>query len=1022
MKTHTIKFSLIALICCLLYATPLIAQTGGLSGIITDNETGETLPGANIFIQELSRGAATDLEGYYEIKSIPVGTYQVRVSLIGYVPQTVEITVESSEVDLNISLKADILGLEEVIVTGYTTVKKREITGSIASVSAKEIAKIPQQNAAGLLQGRAAGVTVSATSGTPGAGFSVQIRGQGAITTGAAQQPLYVIDGVQLSFTNLAGNQDTSPLNAINPDDIESIEVLKDAAATSIYGAQAANGVVLITTKSGTRSQKPELTFRAVRGASSFIRNIDYWNRDQAIEYNLAAIAYDNPNASPEAVENFYRNGIMATTFGVAPDTPFNELPDTDWFDFGTRVGVNEEYRLSIAGGDQNSTYRVSAGLEDVEGFMKGNDYRNINISGRFTNKLSEKFDTDFNIRMSNQSFEGPCQDGFFINCPISAATFWQPMARPFLDDGSFSPFGFPFGGPTVNPALVLSEQTRTTSVFQVLPSLALRYQLTPKITLRTQASVDYRTSDEVNYSSPLRNPNDNGSLNQQEAKVTNSQLNATLNYADTFNEIHNVNALFGFEYRRDFTEQITATGIGFPNAFLTVLDATAEPTAVGGFNSEFRLAGYFTSLKYNYKEKYFATFSARYDGSSRFGSETKFGFFPSVSAGWTISEEDFFNVDIVNDLKLRASYGTSGNQAGIGNFQSLQLFGTSGSYAGATALSPTQLGNDLLSWETSTTTNIGLDLSMYDGRVGFNVDAYRRVNSDLLLGDPLPANSSFTSITRNIGEVQNQGIELMITTLNINSRNFQWNTSFNLAYNENRILSLNDGIEALNPGALNPFQVGHSTRAINAIEYAGVNPADGRPMWYDANGDLTYTPVQEQDARFINGGDQDWTGGLRNTLSFKGLTLQTFFQFSFGQNALPEGTVVFGMNQVGGNGTNGVVERLTEAWRQPGDISRFPAPTRSFAYPGTIGYFVDTDEKFYNASYIRLKDITLSYSLPSKLSEKINTKNVNFFVTGLNLLTWTTYPGFDPEVAGTFTRASIPVGRVINGGIEVQF
>jgi TonB-linked SusC/RagA family outer membrane protein len=990
-----------------------VAQSGSVTGTITDANTGEPLIGATVSLKsQPSIGAAADVNGEYNLSNLSPGTYVLVAQFVGFKRAETTVEVSSENLTVNFTLSEDLLGLDELIVTGYSTQLKREITGSISSIRAQEISKVPQQNAAGILQGRAAGVTVTSTSGTPGAGLQVRIRGIGSIN--ADSDPLYVVDGVQMSFTNLSGTNDNTPLNAIDPDDIESIEILKDAAASAIYGSQAANGVVLITTKSGRNTGKPIVTLSTQRGATTFIQGNEYFSRDQAIEYGIASFAYDGA-ADPEQA---YRNNFLPA-FGFSPDTPFSELPDTDWYDFNNQTGTSEEYRISVTGGNEASTYRISAGYENTDGYIKENNFENYNIAGRFNQQLSDKLSSEFNVRLSSQSFAGPCQDGFFTNCPISAAGFTSPLSRPYLDDGSYSPY-FLFGAGT-NPALIFNENSRETKVLQILTSLAARYEVSNTLSIRTQVSMDYREDNDKIYSSPLGRPASSGRLTHIEANTPNFQTNTTINYANSFGTSHNVSGLVGFEYRRDYTSQVLVQGEGFPNGFFDVLDLTATPTAAGGFNTEFRTAGYFTSWKYNYDEKYFLTVTARYDGSSKFGSETKFGFFPSASVGWAISEEDFFNFEKVDDLKVRLSYGSTGNQ-GIGNFAALGLYGESGSYGGVTALSATQLGNDLLSWEASETINAGLDLTLFEGRVNTSVDVYRKTNSDLLLGEPLPLSSGFEDVTRNIGKVQNEGIEFQINTVNVQRGDFQWSTRMNIATNRNEILELSDGTEELFPGDAVPFRVGKSVNAIQAVRWAGVNPADGRPMWYDKDGNLTYTPVFNEDAVFIDGADQDVIGGFGNTLRYKGFSLDAFFQYSFGQNAQPTQVVAFALNQVGGSGTNGLVRRLEDAWREPGDVAPFPAPTNGFAYPGTAGYFIDSSDKFYNASYIRLKNITASYSLPVSMIEKLNLRSVQFFVSGLNLITWTSYIGYDPEVAGVTTRASIPVGRAVNGGIEIQF
>ena len=988
-----------------------LAQTQNVAGVVTDSESGEPLAAVTVQIEGGNVGVTTDMDGEYTIQASPNDV--LLFSFIGYERQRVPI---DGRVTINVELSPDIALLNEVVVTGYGTETKREITGSISSVRTSDFENIPVTNTESILQGRAAGVRAAATSGTPGAGLSVQIRGQGSINAGS--QPLYVVDGVQISFTNQNGRNDNTPLNAIPPENIASIEVLKDAAAASIYGAQAGNGVVLITTKRG-QAGAPQVRVSVSRGATSMIRNNDYFNRDQWIEYQQAAIQYDNPGASPEVVENFFNSSFLPA-YGFAPDTPYDELPNTDWFDYNSRTGVSETYRATVSGGTQSSTYRISAGYEDTEGYIRENTFQNYNISGNFDQQLSSKLSSQININLSSQSFNGPCQDGFFTNCPISQAAFSAPIARPFLDDGSFSPFGF-FGSQN-NPAIQLSDNRRSeTSVLQILGSISAKYDFYEWLSLNTRLGLDFREENEREYRSAIANPADNGSLLRITAPTTNIITSTTLNFDRAIDETSSVSGLVGFEYRRDYTEQFSASGIGFPNPLFNVLNTTATATGAAGFNSEFRQAGYFTQLKYNYDNRYRASFTARYDGSSRFGAEKRFGFFPSGSVAWTISEESFFNFDPISDLKLRVGYGVTGN-SNIGRFAARGLFGTQGSYQGRTALRPTQLANDELSWERSVTTNLGLDYELFDGRISGSFDVYRRNTTDLLLGQPLPIDSGFGSITRNIGEVQNQGLEITVNSVNVNTRGFRWSTRFNISFNENEVISLSENEDALNPASIQPVEVGRSIDAWRVIRYAGVNPADGRPIYFDADGELTYRPDFDDDAKFFGGAEEDSYGGIGNTFSYKGLSLRTFFQFGIGQLALPQQVVAFGINQVGGSGTNGLDKRLTEAWRQPGDIKPFPAPTRSFFYPESIGYFVTTNEKLYKTDYIRLKDVTLSYNLPSSVTQRAGIGNVNVYISGLNLATWTSYIGFDPEVAGDATAASIPVGRTIRGGIEINF
>ena len=478
-----------------------LAQSGSIEGQVTDAESGETVPGANIFLLELERGDVSDADGNYEILNIPAGTYTLTASFVGFETfrQTVQIQ-PSQEVELDIALQSGAVGLDEVVVTGYGTETKREITGAISSVRTSDFENIPVSNTESILQGRAAGVRAASTSGTPGAGLSIQIRGQGSINAGSS--PLYVVDGVQVSFSNQNGANSNTPLNAIPPENIASIEVLKDAAAASVYGAQAGNGVVLITTKRG-QVGAPQVSVSISRGATSSIRNNDYFDRDQWLEYFQAAVAYDNPGASSDAVEGFVRNNFLPL-FGLDPSTPFDELPDTDWYDFNYRTGVSQDYNATVSGGTEQSRYRISANYENTEGYIKENIFENYSLNGNFDQQLTSKLSSQVNINLSSQSFNGPCQDGFFIGCPISQAAFTSPLARPFLDDGSFSPF-FPLVGANNNPAIFLSEnERRETNVLQVLGSISATYDFYEWLSLNSRFGLDFRQENERFYATAL--------------------------------------------------------------------------------------------------------------------------------------------------------------------------------------------------------------------------------------------------------------------------------------------------------------------------------------------------------------------------------------------------------------------------------------------------------------------------------------------------------------------------------------
>jgi len=995
------------------FAQMAFAQTGKITGKVTDSN-GESIPGANVLLVENSRGAATNANGMYTINNVEPGTYTLRVSFVGFQTYSDKITVEPGEtVTRNVQLKESAIGLDEVVVTGYQTQTKRELTGSISSVSSTDFEDLPVQNTAGILQGRAAGVQVTTTSGAPGGGFDVQVRGLGSITAGS--NPLYIVDGVQMSNSGNSNLVDNSPLNGINPKDIKSIEVLKDAAAAAIYGSQAANGVVLITTKSGS-SGKTQVTASIERGVRTYIQNNDYMDGPQWRQYMIRAGT--NYFGSQSAGESYFRNNIMPI-FGYSPSTDFNNLANTDWIGFVTRNGISDKYNMSISGGNDQTTFRISGGYENTQGQIKESDYQQYSIKSSISHKISDKFQTSVDVNLANNQYGGVCQDGYFINCPLSGATFNSPISKPYKDNGDYSPnLRFGLSG---NPAVIFNEVNRKSGELKLLGHVKATYNFFPWLSLSTQLGMDYTNIHDKRYDTPVAAPTEGGHIFESWTQEANFTTNTTLNFSKSFNKVHNVTALLGGEYRRDWTRATSASGSGFPNRLFRVLDASASQHDVGGNLNEFRVAGYFTNLKYNYDQRYYISLTGRYDGSSRFGADKRWGFFPSASVGWRISEEDFFNADFVNDLKLRASYGVTGNSE-IGYYAARGLYNVQGSYGGVSALNPNQLANPVLTWESAHEIDLGLDYSLFNNRLTGSIDVYQRDNKDLLLNSPLPIDSGYGSITKNVGHVRNQGFEFSLKSVTVDAGDFRWNTRFNFSVSKNTVKSLANGNDMLNPGSSTPIAVGHSIRAYHIPIWAGVNPADGRPMWYDKNGNITYHPVNA-DRKWFDGGEQDVIGGFGNTFHYKGLSLDVFFQYSFGQTASPQQVFYFGMAQVGSSLTNGLTKVLTDSWQQPGDMVGIPynklGPS---TYPGTDYYSQGASNAFYDASYIRLKNATLSYTLPTSLVSRLNISNVRLYVTGLNLVTWTSYIGYDPEVAGSFTQASYPAARQISGGIEVKF
>jgi len=1011
----------------LLTSQVALAQVGSITGVVTDAESGETVPGANIIITQLERGAVSDVDGNYEIRNVPVGTYTLTATFVGF--QTFRETVEvqaGQELVVNISLRAGAVGLDEVVVSGYAATTRRELTGSITSVRSQDIQDVPLQNTESLLQGRAAGVRVTTTSGNPGGAFRVNVRGVGSIN--AASEPLYIVDGVQISFDNQSGQTSTSPLNAINPNDIESIEVLKDASSAAIYGSQAAAGVVIITTKRGQEG-RTQVSARAETGIRTLARNVNYISTDQYLDYLGEAwtlndgIPLSNEEAFQarrDAYENFLKSDDV---FGTPPGS--DDLANTNWQDFIFEDGVSQKYNISASGGDQRTRFFISGGYEDTEGTAFNTDFTRINLRTNVDHQISDRVSTTVNINLARSTQFGVCQDGNFINCPPSQAMFEPTFTFPFLEDGSYNPntaFGL-----TNNPAVVRDEVDRNVTVLSIISNANLTYRATDWLSFSGLAGIDYRNTQDERFDSPIASPAVGGSLNFVNRNVQNITLNSTANARYTFDNVHNVSGFVGTEYRTRYLENQLVTGQGFPGTFFNVLSASSTPASAAGTNSEWRLASFFGNAKYNYAERYFLSATLRYDGHSRFGADTRWGLFPSVSGAWRINEENFFDIDFIDELKLRVGYGTTGN-ANIGDFSARGLFGTIGSYQGATALTPTQLANVNLGWEEAQEINVGIDYEVLQGRVTGSVDIYRKDNKDLLLARPLPGDSGFGSISENIGSVRNEGIEFEISSVNVNTRNFLWSTRFNIAAIRNEILDLPDGEDIRPDAATTSLRIGEAIGSIQVPRWAGVNPADGRPMYYDIDGNITYNPQQSVDAVDYNSGIENTVGGLGNTLSYRGVTLDAFFQFSFGQYALASTDYYFTRTP---DFLMNMEEQVLERWRQPGDITWVPRAVEAgndHIEAADARVQLGTNS-FNNASYIRLKNISLSYNLPGSVTDRLGLDNVRLFATGINLLTWTAWPWYDPELAFTTTDiytnsspASYPTERQVNAGIEIQF
>lgn len=989
----------------LLFASAVaFAQSRVITGTVKSNEDGLPIPGASVTVKGTSIGVATDIDGMYSLE-VPEGSRILVFSFVGLLTQEQSIGTRTR---IDVSLDPDVTALSEVVIVGYGATPKREVTGSIASVKGEAIENMPVQSFDRALQGRAAGVQVTATSGAPGGGINVRVRGVGSINAGS--DPLYIVDGVQVASGGLGGQASNNLLNSINPNDIQSIEVLKDAATAAIYGAQAANGVVIITTKKG-KAGKTQFNLSLQEGTVEAIKVIPTLDATELATMKIEAFQNRFTRVGP--------SGTNGTSLADARQRAINIYGDpatvqsTDWQEAVYRTGRSRIVDFSANGGDEKTKFFLSASYNLNEGQVIKSDFERGTVRLNLDHKANDRLSFDVNMSLATTTQNGAIADGAFINSPFFAALFTLPNQPIFKEDGTYNaPLPGTFG---YNLVQSVEFETRKLVRNQTVSSFAANYKISDKLRWRSFVGVDYAVARDDNYRDarvPQFAPT-GGSAAVASRTLLNWNTNHTITYTNTFNKVHSVNVLAGTEFRVEENEEFNATGQGFPNGLFRSLQNAATPFAVGGFYTTWKVGSFFANAKYDYKDKYLVTATARYDGSSRFGANNRWGLFYSGALAYRLSSEDFMkDVTWVDDLKIRASYGITGNSS-IGNFASRALFGGGGNYVGLPGIRPSQLGNDDLSWEKAETFNLGLDFAIFGSRIFGAVEVYDRINKDLLLNAALPVDSGFGSITTNIGKVQNQGLEVELNTVNIDKGDFKWSTSFNVSFQRNEILEL-DGRETIGT----TLRVGYPVSIYWYPEYAGVNPADGRAMYLDTLNNITYNP-QGRDARYAGTPLPKGFGGLTNTFSYKGLTLEVFFQGQWGNMNL--NNTAFFHEAAGGAGWNQAKSQLRR-WQQPGQITDVPKAYEGVE-PGVTGSRANifSTRQMEDASYIRLKQVTLSYSLPSPLVERMNLRQVRFFLQGINLATFTSYTGFDPELLAT-DIGRYPQAKQITGGVTVAF
>ncbi len=982
-----------------------------ITGKVLSTEDNTGLPGVNVLVKNTSIGTTTNIDGDFSLE-VPADANTLVFSFIGYKTEEVNI---GNRTNILVSLEPDVTELTEVIVTGYSTRQKRDVIGSIASITPEDMKDIPIGSIDQGLQGQAAGVQVSQSSGTPGGGIAVRVRGNTSIS--ASNRPLFIVDGVPVDIGSLSGRdfggQDDNALALINPNDIESIQVLKDAASKAIYGSRAANGVVLITTKRG-EAGKTKFNLEVQRGIIDIIKKVDLLNASELLDLQQEAVE----NAGEEVED---RGLISGVTDGV----------NTDWLDEILRTGILQQYQLSATGGDETNRFYLSMNYRDEEGVQLNNRFRRFSGSLNLDHKANDKFNIQTNLLISRGKNDRVKGDNF-LDGVYSGAVKSLPYFYPYNEQGLIigpSSENYP-GFPNFNPvgqALLPRFETIST---KILAGIKGEYNILPRLRFSSKVSVDYTTVQEDQFepsSTAIGGflPSVGGQgygVNSfsESSSIINTNL---LTYSFHLGE-SNFSTMLGSEYIFGQGRSNSVQGRLFPSDDFTYITSAGVVDEGSSFRVENGLESYFGELEYEYKDKYLASVTARYDGSSRFGPGQRFGFFPSASVGWRISAEPYMQkFGFLDDLKLRASIGFTGNER-IGNFEFLGTW-ASATYNGLTGLGPDNIGNRNLQWESTREVNIGLDFAFTGGKYQGSIEVYDNLTNNLLFSEPIPLTTGFSSIQGNIGEISNKGVEFALNSTNIDG-DLKWTTNFNISRNLNQVEFLADslpifaGYSASGANNTNVILEGQPLGTFWGLTFLGVDPATGDAIYRDINNDGTITP---DDAEVIGNAQPDFIGGLTNRFNYKNFDLNVFFQFSYGNDILNFSNTA--LLDAGEDLNNNQVREALQRWQQPGDITHVPR------YEAGNTFNNRHSSRFLeDGSFLRLKNISLGYNLPSRLIQQLRLTNVRIYASGNNLWTLTNYSGADPEVStldGSTTAQAIdfftlPQVKTMMLGLNIQF
>jgi TonB-linked SusC/RagA family outer membrane protein len=988
---------------------PTINST--LQGKVLDSRTKESLPGVNVKIKGVTNSTVTDEKGEFQLITGQKFPYTIIISYVGY--KTQEVYVNGSPV--NVLLEENANQLNDIVVVGYGTQKRSDLTGAVSSVSQTNLRQ-PVSSVDQALKGAAPGIQVTQTSGQPGGGVSIRIRGGSSIQGG--NEPLYVIDGFPVynnavSAGTLTGTP-VNPLSSINPSDIESVDILKDASATAIYGSRGANGVVIITTKKG-KANLNTINYEASFGQQSIRKKIDVLNaRDFAVLRNNALF-----DSNPILGANQYLSQPQIDQLGEG----------TNWQDAAFRDASTQNHQLSLSGGAGKVRYLLSGNYLKQNGIINNTDFKRLGFRANVDAQPFEKLKVSASLT-ANKSDANLAPDGI-----INSLLIMPPTATIYDANGGYT-LRNPFENIFANPIATINETINRSTTNRLLATAFAEYTVIPGLNVKVLFGTDVNNIEEKSYipstiyeGSLTKGFAGRGSLNSY------SWLNEnTITYAKTIGK-HNFDVLAGFTQQEYNRENFTASAQNFIVDDLNFNGLGSGSTLVQPESdaTDWVLHSYLGRVNYNYNNLYYVTGSIRTDGSSRFGKGNKWGYFPSAALSWRINNEQFFEplAKTISELKLRTSFGTTGNLE-IGEYQSLATLGTYTYIIGnniITGFSPNRIGNDNLSWESTYQYDAGIDIGLFDNRIQLTLDGYYKKTKDLLLNVEIPWTSGYATSLQNFGTVQNKGFEIGLNTKNLIGA-FRWNTGINLSLNRNKVVSIGNGASSYISGnyivrvgkPLGSFYGNITDGILQTGEEAtkgkftgNAVPKPGDRLYKDVNGDGTFTTAADKDV--IGNAQPDFIFGLTNTFSWKGFDLSIILQGAYGNQILNTNRQNLELFTGQQNAAASAVDRWTPT--NPSQIlpraKLDPAP-------------VFSDRFIENGSFLRVQNLSLGYSLPKALISKAKLSGASIFVSGQNLLTWTKYTGFDPEVTSGSnvspgTDAGIyPVAKTISAGVRLSF